>query len=234
MYLSRVKLNKLKRAPIFIAAGVIGLVCLAQVWWPGLFERLERMTYDWRARQGVKYSPLIATNLGFVSVSDESIVAVRQGLVNDTHYGLKWPRHIYGRVARELANQGAKAAAFDVLFAELRPDHAPILLAGQESPEESDDFFAMQMKQAGNVILAAEQGIAPPTLFRTNALALGDITADKDFDGILRRAKAFRIYRKWHQAFRQIENGPGLWGGFEQGASGIKPDYFAALWKAIR
>lgn len=210
MYLPRVKLNKLKRAPIFIAAGVIGLVCAAQVWWPGLFERLERMTYDWRARQGVKYSPLIATNLGFVSISDQTIAAVREGLVNDTPYGLKWPRHIYGRVARELANQGAKAVAFDVLFAELRPDHAPILLDGQETPVESDDFFAMQIKRAGNVILAAEQGITPPSLFRNAAVALGDITADKDFDGILRRANAFRTYRKWHQAFRQIEADPDM------------------------
>jgi CHASE2 domain-containing sensor protein len=208
VYLSGVKLKKLKR-PILLAAGVIAVICAAQVWWPAVFERLERMTYDWRARQGVNNSPLIATNLGFVSITDESITAVNDGLVGNTPYGLKWPRHIYGRVARELANQGAKAVAFDVLFAELRRDHAPILLEGQDAPMESDDFFAVQMKQAGNVILAAEQGVAPPALFRNAALALGDITSEKDFDGgVLRWTKAFRPYRKWHRVFRQIEANP--------------------------
>ncbi|HEX4645027.1 MAG TPA: adenylate/guanylate cyclase domain-containing protein, partial [Verrucomicrobiae bacterium] len=49
----------------------------------------------------------------------------------------------------------------------------------------------------------------PPDLFRTNAMALGDISAEKDSDGILRRARAFRIYRKWHPAFQQVEDDPG-------------------------
>src|SRR5437762_14347762 len=54
-------------------------------------------------------------------------------------------------------------------------------------------------------ILAAEQGVMPQPLFATNALALGDITADRDADGILRHAKAFRIYRDWHPLFKQVE-----------------------------
>ena len=45
-------------------------------------------------------------------------------------------------------------------------------------------------------------------MFRTNAMALGDITTDKDSDGILRRARAFRNYRKWHPAFQQLEDDP--------------------------
>jgi len=35
-----------------------------------------------------------------------------------------------------------------------------------------------------------------PALFATNALALGDITSDRDSDGILRRVKAFQDYRR--------------------------------------
>ena len=57
-------------------------------------------------------------------------------------------------------------------------------------------------------ILAAEQGVLPQPLFATNALALGDITADRDADGMLRRAKAFRIYRDWHPLFKQVEADP--------------------------
>ena len=127
MYFSSVKLNALKRAPIFIAAGVTGLVCLAQVLRPEFLERLERMTYDLRVREAVRHSPVMATNLGFVYISNDTIKDVSAGLVNDP-YGLYWPRQIYGRVARELHSEGAKAVAFDVLFGELRPDHPPVLV----------------------------------------------------------------------------------------------------------
>ena len=227
MYLADVKLNALKRTPILIAAGVIGLVCLAQIRRPELVERLERMTYDWRAREGLKHLPTVATNLGFVSITDESIDVIRRGLVRNTHYGLKWPRHIYGRAAWELANQGAKAVAMDILFAELRPDHSPIPMQGTETME-SDDLFALQIKRAGNVILAAEKGITPPPLFRRNAMAVGDITADKDFDGVLRRAMAFRTYRKWHPLFVKLEEDPD--NGIDLGKAQIQsePDRLSA------
>ncbi|MDB6067963.1 MAG: Adenylate/guanylate cyclase [Pedosphaera sp.] len=202
-----VKLDTLKRAPIFITLGVIGLVCLVQVIRPDVIERLEWMTYDWRVRLAAAHSPVVATNLGFVNISDETISDINKGLVSRP-YGMYWPRHIYGRVVNELHAQGAKAVALDILFGELRTDHFPILVEGQEAPVESDDYFARQMKESGNVVIAAEQGVIPPPLFRTNALGLGDITAEKDFDGILRRAKAFRTYRKWHRAFQQVEKDP--------------------------
>ena len=41
-------------------------------------------------------------------------------------FGLYWPRQVYGRVVHELAAQGAKAVALDVIFGELRPDHPPV------------------------------------------------------------------------------------------------------------
>ncbi len=56
----------------------------------------------------------------------------------------------------------------------------------------SDEYLARQLRLAGNVILGARSGLLPHALFRTNAMALGDITTDKDSDGILRRARAFR------------------------------------------
>ena len=58
---------------------------------------------------------------------------------------------------------------------------------------ESDDFFARQMRRAGNVILALTPEVTPPDLFATNALALGDISTEKDADGILRRIKSLSI-----------------------------------------
>ena len=73
---------------------------------------------------------------------------------------------------------------------------------------DSDVFFALQCRLATNVILAATPDLMPPELFATNALALGDITTEKDSDGVLRRARAFRIYRHWHPLFRELEADP--------------------------
>ncbi len=215
------KIKPLKAIPIFIAAGVIGLVCLLQTFRLSFFERLEWMTYDWRVREAAGFSTTIATNLGFVYIDDESIVALKGGLLGKS-YSLYWPRHVYGRLVRELATQGAKAVAFDVIFGEMSPDHAPVAVLDKTLSDagelfgrsltrvedqvlvESDGFFAWQMKKAGNVIIADSRGVAPHDLFRTNAFATGDISADKDIDGVLRRAKAYREQRRWHPLIAQL------------------------------
>jgi class 3 adenylate cyclase/CHASE2 domain-containing sensor protein len=202
-----VKLKTLRRAPIYIAAGVVGVVCLMQVLRPDCFERLEDMTYDWRVRLSVKHSPEVSTNLGFVGISDQTIDLVDKGML-ERPYGLYWPRHVYGRVASELTAQGARAVAFDVLFPDLRPDHAPLSISASGDELTPDEDFKNMIRNAGNVILAAEKTTIPPKLFRTNALALGDITVNDDPDGVLRRTRAFRIYRKWHPAFEQVESDP--------------------------
>ena len=130
-------------------------------------------------------------------MEDSSIAAIKNGLLGQP-YGLYWPRHVYGRIVEELSAQGVKAIAFDVLFAELRPDHAPVQMADGLEPMESDVFFATQMRLAGNVLLAATTDTDPPKLFRTNALACADISALKDSDGILRHVRAFTNVRRWH------------------------------------
>ena len=199
------KLKTLQRVPLFIAVGVIAAVGLLQVLNLDFFERLENMTYDWRARVALNHSPLISTNLGFVSIGDNTIADLANGIAGPP-YGLYWPRHVYGRVAAELAAEGATASAFDVLFGELRRDHLPLFVNGREI--SSDEYSADLFKRSGNVILAAEQGVIPPPVFQNGALALGDITADRDSDGVLRRALAFRTYRVWHPVFRAIEQDP--------------------------
>ena len=132
-------------------------------------------------------------------MEDSSIREIRHGLLGKPGYGLYWPRHVYGRLVEELFAQGAQAIAFDVLFGELRPDHAAVQMA-DGGLMESDDFFALQMRQAGNVISAFTADVTPPDLFTTNCLALGDISTEKDSDGVLRRIKSFSL--KWHPAFK--------------------------------
>ncbi len=157
---------------------------------------MEEITYDLRARTALHFPAPVATNLAFVAIQDSSIALVQSDRLG-YQYGLKWPRQVYGRLVEELSAQGAKAVAFDVQFGELRPDHPQVQMA-DDSLMDSDVFFALQCQLAGNVILAATPDLVPPSLFATNVLALGDITTEKDSDGVLRRVKAFQVVRRWH------------------------------------
>jgi Adenylate cyclase, family 3 (some proteins contain HAMP domain) len=204
-----VKFKPARLAPAIIALSVLVLVCAGHFsGWKAL-EHLERLTFDLRVREALQHSPAVATNLGFVYIDDESIDFVRDNKVLGYNYGLYWPRQVYGRLVKELSDQGAKAVGFDIIFGELRPDHSPAAMA-RGGLKESDDFFALHMKEAGNVILAEAKKLSPPALFKTNALALGDITTDaaKDSDGVLRRASAFHIRTNWHPALKLIEADP--------------------------
>ncbi len=186
----------------------------------GLFERLEWVTYDARVRAAAAHPSPCDTNLGFVFIDDTTIAAVRAGLLG-APYGLYWPRHVYGRILEQLQEEGVDCVAFDVLFADLRPDLGGLLRA-DGSFVESDEFLAGQMARGRNVLLAAEKGLVPPDLFRTNAARLCDITTDKDRDGVLRRVRAFRMYRVWHPEFRAIEANPDY--GINLARAEIKPD----------
>lgn len=201
-------LKSLKLAPTLLAVAVLALVVGIRLHHFDFLEQIERKTFDLRARTALHFNAPTATNLAFVSISDESIRAVKGGKLGYS-YGLFWPRQVYGRLVEELNVQGTKAVAFDVLFGELRPDHPPVQIADGNTME-SDDFFALQMHLAGNVILAATPGIYPPALFATNAYAVGHIGAEKDSDGILREEKAFITVRRWHSLFRQMEGIPEL------------------------
>src|SRR4030095_7934232 len=90
-----------------------------------VFERLERMTYDMRVRIALNFATPVTTNVGFVFVSDATIDQVSKGLLGN-RYGLYWPRHVYGRLIRELTAEQAKLVALDVLFAEHRVDHGSV------------------------------------------------------------------------------------------------------------
>lgn len=168
-----------------------------------IFQRLEWLSYDWRVREAARYTQTTASNLAFVFIDDDSLAELNEGKLLDESYGLLWPRHIYGRLVRELSAQKARIVGFDVLFDDLRPDHLPI-----ELPDKtllgSDQFFAEQLKKAGNVALATEKDVIPAPLFRTNAFAIGDISNETDQDGVLRRVQAFTICYEWSPLFRNL------------------------------
>ncbi len=186
------------------------------------------MTYDMRVRQALKFTPTVATNLGFVFIDDASIAFVRTNRSLGYRYGLYWPRQVYGRLVEELAAQGARAVALDIIFGELRPDHPPVRMADGRFLD-SDEFFALQMRRASNVILAVPKDLTPPPLFLTNALALGDISTHKDyFDG--KSAPGTGVSSMPQVAFRFSASGggPGIRGGLGSGARGIRPSGLAS------
>ncbi len=197
------KLKPVKLAPALIALGAILFVCLVRLARVDYFEGLERGTYDLRAREALKFSPPVATNLGFVFIDEGSLKAVYDGSVG-LYFGLLWPRQVYGRLVNELTAQGARAVALDVILGELRPDQPPVSMANGNLID-SDEFFAESMKRSSNVILAASTDILMPQLFFTNAPFLGDVLTEKDRpEGVLRRVKAFRSYQDWHWLFRKV------------------------------
>jgi len=209
-----VKLKPVKLAPALIAVGVIILFCMLRVLHLDLLERLEKITYDWRVRQAMRFPAPAATNLAAVYIDDASIAYVKTNHLPNSVYpalgyrfGLYWPRQVYGRLVEELAAEHAKGVGLDVVFGELREDHPSVELKGSTNIE-SDAFFAMQMRLASNVVVAVTKDVFPPPLFATNAAALGDINTEKDPDGVLRSAKAFRTYRKWHSVFQKIAMDP--------------------------
>ena len=210
------KFKPVKLAPALIAVGVILAFCVLRVLRLDLFERMERITYDWRVRQAMRFPADTATNLAFVYIDDASIAYVKTNHLPKSYdaeigyrFGLYWPRQVYGRLVEELSAQKATVVGLDVIFGELRHDHPSVQIA-DGTQMESDDFFGLQMRRAGNVIIADTRDVFPPPVFATNALALGDINTDKDPDGVLRRAKAFRTYRKWSFVFEQIAANPTL------------------------
>ncbi len=210
------KFDSSKTAPALVTLAVVALVALAQAlpaWLPRLdaLQRLEWMTYDWRVRKAFERPAPIATNLAAIFIDNDSLK-----IFNEKHrYSWPWPRHLHGRLVRELALEGATAIGYDVFFIELQPDFTEtrVLVPGK-GQISSDDYLALQLKVAHNVILGApgetsdgQWRVLPPAeLFRTNAAALAHATSDRDTDGVLRRAKPFKddpkLGRIWHLGLR--------------------------------
>ncbi|MEY4387524.1 MAG: hypothetical protein RLY20_2807 [Verrucomicrobiota bacterium] len=207
-FLRAVNPRSRNRVPFLIPAAVILATILLRLWNPDILTRFENVSYDLRVRSALRFPGPVATNLGFVYIDEETIRAVRDGDF-EYKYGLYWPRQVYGRVVEELAAQGVRAVAFDVAFGERRPDH-PLVRMGDGFAMESDEFFALQMRQASNTIVAVTPELTLPALFRTNAVAVGDIQTEKDSDGTLRRVRAFRTYRQWHPGFLKAQADPDI------------------------
>ena len=227
--------SKAKLIPYAIAVGAIGLVGFLQSLrhWSQhgqMIERVEAMTYDWRQKAALNHNPPCATNLGFINIGDEDIRRVEDGMNGslDYQFGLYWPRQVYARMVREIAAEGARLVAFDVLFAGLRPDHPPVMVG--TNLVSSDEFLADEMRAANCVAIAMGKELLPHRSFRDAAMRVGDISTDKDSDGVLRRAHAFRKFPILHSKIEQFA----LKNDFDLSKTVIKSHESITLWDERR
>ncbi len=106
-------------------------------------------------------------------------------LLKEVETGTPWPRGLHGELVRILAHEGARAAAFDVLF------------EGEADPAQ-DASFARGLAAAGNVVLGSRVApiddprfrqirlIEPQPSFVEAAAAVGDVSLPEDPDGVIR------------------------------------------------
>lgn len=117
------------------------------------------------------------------------LVSIDQDSFDELNLPWPWPRTLHATLIRKLANHHARLIGFDILFTEPKDD-----------PRE-DRALAEAVKDAGNVVLAAEftevpSDFGPRTtmtlpipLIREHALGYGPANLVTDQDGIVRRAR---------------------------------------------
>jgi class 3 adenylate cyclase/CHASE2 domain-containing sensor protein len=158
---------------------------------------LEGITYDARVKLASRFPKPASTNLATLFLDD---IAFRK--LNDGSYGYHfiwpWPRFVHGQLIRELKAQGATAVGFDILFSEEYPreESTDQKLSNGETTS-SDNFFAMQIGAASNVVLSAENDTLPAPAFAEKAYALGSIDSQSEY-GVLRRVLPFTTLRVWN------------------------------------
>lgn len=171
-----------KNTPLLIAVGAIiaaSLLPIVSYYFPNNFlNSVELRTYDWRMRQAAKADAAVSTNLAACYIDLKSVDWFKETL----KVRFPYPRKVHGLITRELGYEGATAVAFDVMFNEEFPmdglveaDYGPL------GAEGSDQFFARQMKEAGNVFIAEGNVDDPPdSLFANAAKDVGSILTQEE------------------------------------------------------
>lgn len=182
-------------------------------------EYVEALTYDARMRlsASLRSTNQWATNLAALFFDEKAFDLMNRGeyaellapVTNSVQrenplFNLKWPwpRYVHGQIVRELTAQGAVGIGFDITFSDEIPD-AKIPLPDGELIS-SDDFLALQVQKASNVVLATEGSSLPMPKIGAGAYALGSIASKPDY-GVLRRVQAFtNEVRVWHSGIAAL------------------------------
>lgn len=160
----------------------------------GLLDALELKSLDLRFKMRGPLAPQLPIVL----------VSIDQDSFDELGLSWPWPRTLHAELIRKLAKAEAKVIAFDVLFTAPKAD-------GRE-----DRALADAIRDAGNVILAAEHTMVasdfgpretlslPIPLIREHAMAYGIVNLIRDRDAIVRRGRpALRFQDQTFLGFAQ-------------------------------
>ncbi len=110
---------------------------------------LELKTIDWRFEARGELQP--QTPIVIVAIDDASFPEMPERWT--------WPRTFYGEAVKNLKEMGATVIGFDLLYSE----------PTSKSPEE-DEYFAAQVKKAGNVIMGMVLSVEQDKQYRKRQL----------------------------------------------------------------
>jgi adenylate cyclase len=169
-------------AGIVIGAAAAALVAGAARLWPRPFEAVELKTYDWR---------LARTARPETARDDIALVQIDESTLRNLEPNVgrwPWPRFVHGIVIDYLARAGAKLIVYDINFAEPDRSLGYKIGGGTMTGEESDDALAASIREAGNVLLAADASYDGDA---TGVLPMPDEGYPLDVEGIIERRTVY-------------------------------------------
>ncbi|MBU1355059.1 MAG: CHASE2 domain-containing protein [Candidatus Edwardsbacteria bacterium] len=104
-------LRSKKTTGALVGIAVVAVVLAVSYLWPGLFQGMENKTYDLRYR-------LRVGQMGEQDIDDVVIVDIDETSLAQLGRFYNWPRLYHAKVADYLAQGGAAAVSFDILFME--------------------------------------------------------------------------------------------------------------------
>lgn len=156
--------------------GLASTVLAALLYLGGALDRLEAVTWDWRARAMAK--PGAASGDIALILLDQASLDWAEKTMG---LGWPWPREVYGAILGFCKAGKARSVAFDVLFT--------------EASEYTDQDQALGAAIAdgvpfvGAVFFDGTNAALPIAEVVTNATLLGSVLGDADPDGVIRRIR---------------------------------------------
>jgi adenylate cyclase len=175
-----------------------------------MLERLEWMSYDWRARE-LGAASARSDEVVIVSVDDETIANARE--TEHAEWGMRpWPRELTGRVVSQLIDEGAALVLVDQSFRDVSP-RTCTPCKGEHQLTDDERFGALLEPRDGKVVLTwsfssdrERRGDRPLTPLM---LHLGEFETTREAFGVVRDA----LTSKASVTFLRSDGKPVLWAG---------------------
>jgi len=175
-----------------------------------LLERLEWVTYDWRAKElGGASTP--SDEVVIVTVDDETIANARE--TEHPEWGMRpWPRELTGRVVAQLLDEGAALVLVDQSFRDVSPRTcAPC--KGEQQRSDDERMAAHLEPHDGKVVLtwsfSGERSRPGERPLTPVMLRLGEFETTREAFGVVRDA----LTRKAPVTYLISGGKPVLWAG---------------------